>query len=219
MSQSPFIASLPYTPSLAWAARPLASGARSKLIEKRSVRCLSVGCPSFGGQRTLGGDSSRLLASVVTSLIPHLTVSAMGARLIGINSQTARPALVRALRGFGKGWGLVARLCTARRSAFGSRLEGRSCRVRSVETATNAKLAALCRGQKARSCRGGLTETARIRTPVRQSRAPSARFVWPRSARPSRWGWRAPFGASRAHNPSVMGRSCAYAQAAPYLER
>jgi hypothetical protein len=63
----------------------------------------------------------------------------------------------------------------------------------------------------------GLTETAA--TPVRHSRAPVTRAAASRPSRPSAWGWRAAVGASPAPNHSVKGTSCAYAQAAPYLER
>jgi hypothetical protein len=45
----------PNMPSSAWAARPLASGARSTLIVRRSPSTVGVGCPSFGGQRA-GSD-------------------------------------------------------------------------------------------------------------------------------------------------------------------
>ena len=53
---------------VAWAARPLASGAAFSFIERRCHSSVEVGCPSSGGQRTVGGGSRRLLASSVTSL-------------------------------------------------------------------------------------------------------------------------------------------------------
>ena len=188
MSRSPFIVSLPYTPSSAWAARPLASGARSRLIERRSVRCLGVGCPSFGGQRTVGGSFSRLLAGVVTGSMPRRSATGMGALFVGFNSQTARSAASWRSSDSGKRCGVVAHLCTAGLFAFGSRSESGPCSVRSVETAAIAKVVALGKGQTARSCWVGLTETAKILAPVRQGRAPSGRRVGLSSARSSRWG-------------------------------
>jgi hypothetical protein len=35
-------------------------------MEERARFSVGVGCPSFGGQRTVRGDSSRLLAGLVT---------------------------------------------------------------------------------------------------------------------------------------------------------
>ena len=219
MSRSPFIVSLPYTPSSAWAARPLASGARSRLIERRSVRFLGVGCPSFGGQRSVGDSSRRLLAGLVADSMPRCWVTGMGAFFVGFNSQTVRSAASWVLSGSGTASGVVAHLCTAEFFAFGSRSKGRSYSGWSVETAAIAKVVALGKVHTARSCWVGLTETAKILAPVRQSRAPSSRRVRSAPARPSRWGWRASVGVSSAPNPSVKGTSCAYAQAAPYLER
>jgi hypothetical protein len=178
-----------------------------------------VGCPSFGGQRSVGGSSRRLLAGLVTDSMPRCSVAGMGVFFVGFNSQTARSAASWRLFGSGRVCGVVAHLCTAELFAFGSRSKGRSYAGWSVEPAAIAKVVALGKGQTARACWVGLTETAKILAPVRQSRAPSSRRVRSSSARPSRWGWRASVGASSAPNPSVKGTSCAYAQAAPYLER
>jgi len=81
----------------------------------------------------------------------------------------------------------------------------------------HGKLAALSHASPAEFTGHGLTETAT--TPVRHSRAPVTRPAASRPSRPSAWGWRAAVGASPAPNHSVKGTSCAYAQAAPYLER
>jgi hypothetical protein len=35
-------------------------------LEQRALFSVGVGCPSFGGQRTVRGDSSRLLVGLVT---------------------------------------------------------------------------------------------------------------------------------------------------------
>jgi len=81
----------------------------------------------------------------------------------------------------------------------------------------HCKLAAPSQASPAEFTGHGLTETAT--TPVRHSRAPVTRAAASRPSRPSAWGWRAAVGASPAPNHSVKGTSCAYAQAAPYLER
>ena len=91
--------------------------------------------------------------------------------------------------------------------------------------ATGLSASGLCHGKLAAPSHAspteftghGLTETAT--TPVRQSRAPVIRLAASRPSRPSAWGWRAAVGGSPAPNHSVKGTSCAYAQAAPYLER
>jgi hypothetical protein len=87
------VESLARMPSSAWAARPLASGARSKLINKRSVRYLGVGCPSFGGQRPGSGVSGRIHAGLVTSGQPCRTAKSGKSFSAGFNSQTARSAV------------------------------------------------------------------------------------------------------------------------------
>jgi hypothetical protein len=66
METSPFIVSFPSSPPSVWAARPLASGARLSLIARRSVSSVGVGCPSFGGQRTVSDRSFWPLAIVGT---------------------------------------------------------------------------------------------------------------------------------------------------------
>ena len=87
---------LPCMPSLAWAARPLAGGVRSLLIERRSVRCLGVGCPSFGGQRSGNGGSSRIRAALVTSTRLQRTAKRSEVFALGSNSQTASSAVMAA---------------------------------------------------------------------------------------------------------------------------
>ena len=87
------VESLPCMPASAWAARPLASGARSKLIERRSVRCLGVGCPSCGGQRTVSGASSRTRAELVTSMQRRRPAQRGKLFSVEFNSQTARSAV------------------------------------------------------------------------------------------------------------------------------
>jgi len=81
----------------------------------------------------------------------------------------------------------------------------------------HGKLAAPSHASPAEFTGLGLTETAT--TPVRHSRAPVTRAAASRPSRPTALGWRAAVGASPAPNHSVKGTSCAYAQAAPYLER
>jgi hypothetical protein len=46
--------------------------------ENRACFSVGVGCPSFGGQRTDRGGSSRLLAAVVTELNPQLPADPAG---------------------------------------------------------------------------------------------------------------------------------------------
>ena len=202
MRSQQFIASLAYTPSSAWAARPLASGAPSMLVDRRSVRCLGLGCPSFGGQRT-----------------GRVTATGMGALLPGFSNQTARSAVSRAAGCSFRTRGAVADLCTGRAVAFGSRPEAEAPRAGRVQTASLATVGAPWHRLMVRSFRAGLTETAKFHTPVRQSRAPAVLGAKPQSARSSRAGWRASVGCPSEPNHSVKGTSCGRPQAAPYLER
>ena len=112
MRASLFIESLPHTPSSAWAARPLASGAPSALIGRRGRSSAGVGCPSFGGQRTGSDIASRLLAQLVTSSNPHRPANGGEIYSVVFSSQTARSA---ALATVGRS---VASLClgTGRRA-------------------------------------------------------------------------------------------------------
>ena len=183
-----FIESLPYTPSSAWAARPLASGARLSLIARRACSGAGVGCPSFGGQRTVSGCSSRIRAGLVTRLKPIQLAKRAGADFGVFNSQTTRSAADATVneRVVGQRTGTV--------TAPGQRTEGKSCLA-------------------------GLTETAEIQSPMRQSRAPFTASVESWLARPSSKGWSAAVGATPAPNHSVKGTSCGKPQAAPYLER
>ena len=50
---------------------------------------VGVGCPSFGGQRTDGGGSSRLRASLGTGLKPSLS----GSRLVGLRQAQSSAVL------------------------------------------------------------------------------------------------------------------------------
>ena len=137
------VESLPFMPSLAWAARPLASGARSKLIERRSVRCLGVGCPSFGGQRSGSGGSGRIRAELVTSGQPQRSAKRGKVFSAGFNSQTARlvvkATVVRAASTVQ--WWAVS-LCHAEVTALGQRqdperIQARpnlKCQMREVST-------------------------------------------------------------------------------------
>jgi hypothetical protein len=85
-----FIESSPRTPSSAWAARPLASGALSSLIGRRGYSNVGVGCPSFGGQRTVRGDASRPLVELVTGPNHRLPAKRMEALSVAVTIQTAR---------------------------------------------------------------------------------------------------------------------------------
>jgi hypothetical protein len=73
--------------------------------ERRARFSVSLGCPSFGGQRTGNGHSSRLLASLVTDLTPSLS----GKRAVGL------------LR-FPSSVVLCENLCTASLAALGRRV-------------------------------------------------------------------------------------------------
>jgi hypothetical protein len=79
-------------PSFAWAARPLASGARLSLIVRRSARWLGVGCPSFGGQRSCGGGAGRHLAELVTGTGRSLPAKRVDVVSVAVRIQTARSA-------------------------------------------------------------------------------------------------------------------------------
>jgi hypothetical protein len=81
-----------FLPSSAWAARPLASGARLSLIVRRSARCLGVGCPSFGGQRSGGGGSGRRLAELGTGTDRTLPAKRVDVFSVAVRIQTARSA-------------------------------------------------------------------------------------------------------------------------------
>ena len=189
-----FIVSTGAAPSSAWATRPLASGARSALIARRARSSVGAGCPSFGGQRSDRGCSSCLLASLVTgseSIEPAKRVrSVFGA----FSSQTAR---------------LAANVVVGSSGTNG----------RGVAGWVGGTVAALGRRRPAEHSGAGLTETAGIRSLVRQSRAP---FTVGVESQLARWSSRRRSAKGRATpvpNPSVKGTSCARAQAAPYLER
>jgi len=92
MRAQPFNESLPRTPSSAWAARPLASGARLSLIGKRGPSNVGVGCLSFGSQRTGGDCSRRLLAELVTGLNRSLPAKRVDVLSAAIRIQTAGSA-------------------------------------------------------------------------------------------------------------------------------
>jgi len=181
-----------YTPSSAWAARPLASGARWPLIVRRSGSSVGVGCPSFGGQRTDRARFSGPRAKLVTASNPSRPGKRVGVFFWGLNSQTAKS---RAFATVGRS---VVSLCHGQVTALGKRNQ--------VKSAT-----------------AGLTEeTAKIPTPVQQSRAPVPRRSARRSSLPSGSGWRGPVPASPAPNPSVKGTSTSGLRplaAAPYVER
>lgn len=187
-----FIESSAYTPSSAWAARPLASGARFKLIVARSVRGLGVGCPSFGGQRTVGGGSLWPFAKQVSPSMPRSAAAGVGWLGSGFNSQTAGSA-VRFSEGASpeNTWPVAGR-CQGTVVARG--------KVRS-----------------AGACSSGPTETAKSQNPWRQSRPSFAvgSVQWP--VRALAWGWPSPLGALSAPNPSVKRTS--RKRAAAYLER
>jgi len=92
MRAQPFNESFPLTPSSAWAARPLASGARLSLIGRRGHSNVGVGCPSFGGQRTGGDGSRRLLAELVTGSSRSLAAKRVDVLSAAIRIQTAKSA-------------------------------------------------------------------------------------------------------------------------------
>jgi len=186
-----FIESLPHTPSLAWAARPLASGARLAVIGRLRRSSLEVGCPSYGGQRAVGGGSRRLLASLVMRSSPGLPGRRVGALFLRSSSQTARLARVAAAEvGFSEG-GVVVGPCLGKVAAPGQQV-------------------------RAKSFGAGPTGTAEIQTPVRQSRRAATASSVQRSARWSRTGLPATVGAHQPPNPSVKG-TCL--RQAPYVER
>ena len=132
--------------------------------ERRARFSLGLGCPSFGGQRTVGSRFSFPPAELGRRSKPVCVAAA-------VQCLRSRSQLVA-----GAASGLVLPLWPT-----------------------------------------GLTETAG--TPVRHSRAPAVQVAASKLSRPSALGWRASVGASPAPNHSVKGTSCAYAQAAPYLER
>jgi len=172
-----FIESSAYTPSSAWAARPLASGDRWSLIVRRSGSSAGVGCPSFGGQRTGSARFSEFRAELVTASNPSRPARRVGVFFLGLNSQTAKSG---AFATVGRS---VVSLCHGPVTALGKR--------RQVKSATA----------------GLTEETAKFQTPVQQSRAPVTRRSAQRLSRPSGSGWRAPVHASLAPNPSVKGTS------------
>ena len=189
MRPLPFIESSAYMPSSAWAARPLASGARSAHIGKRSRSSVGVGCPSFGGQRTNSARFSRPRARVVTVSNPPRPAKRLGIFFSGSSSQTARS---EAFATVGRS---VVSLCLSKFIALRSR------------------------GQFKSAAAGLTEETAKAQTPVRQSRAPVTRRSARRLSRPSGSGWCGSVGASSAPNHLVKGTSCGRPQAAPYRER
>jgi len=175
MKEKMFIESSDYTPSSAWAARPLASGDRWSLIVGRSNSGLGVGCPSFGGQRTGGARFSGHRAGLVTASNPPRPIKRVGVFFLGLNSQTAKSG---AFATVGRS---VVSLCHGPVTALGNRSQ--------VKSATA----------------GLTEETAKFQTPVRQSRAPVTRRSARRLSLPSGSGWRGPVPASSAPNPSVKG--------------
>ena len=188
-----FPVSLSFTPSSAWAARPLASGARLVVIGRRACSNVGVGCPSFGGQRSDGGDSRRLLACWATGSVPRRTLERVRP-IPGPSNQTARPAVNSTVGSSFAAGGRVLGRCSATRASLGHE-------------------------QKAMSGSAGLTETAEYQSPMRQSRAPFTVSVESRMARSPSRGWPAEGSATPAPNHSVKGTSCGKPQAAPYLER
>jgi len=177
MKAQMFIESSAYTPSSAWAARPLASGDRWSLIVRRSGSSVGVGCPSFGGQRT---GSARFIgprAGLVTASNPSRSGKRVGVFFLGLNSQTAKSG---AFATVGRS---VVSLCLGTVTASGKRSQ-----VKSVTA-------------------GLTQETAKFPAPVRQSRAPVASRSARWSSRPSGSGWHISLGASPAPNHSVKGTS------------
>jgi len=192
MKAQMFIESSAYTPSSAWAARPLASGARWSLIVRRSGSSVGVGCPSFGGQRAGSARFGDLRARLVTASKPSLPGKRVGVFFLGLNSQKTRSG---AFATVGRS---VVSLCHSPVTALGKRNQ--------VKSATA----------------GLTEETAKSPTPVRQSRAPVTRRSAPRLSRPSGSGWHISVRASSAPNPSVKGTSASGLRplaAAPYVER
>src|SRR5918911_1650768 len=183
-------------PSLVWAARPLASGAPFAVIERRCLSSVEVGCPSFGGQRTDSGGSSRLLASLVTGSNRQLTATGVGVFGSGLSSQTARSAAVSTCGSTSDACWVVVGLCHAKLAVLGRRPNSK------------AKPAASC-----------AAETAEYQSQLQQPQASLRVGAQSRSARQIPESKRASSGATLAPNPSVKGTSCAKAQAAPYVER
>jgi len=177
MKAQMFLESSAYTPSSAWAARPLASGARWSLIVRRSGSSVGVGCPSFGGQRTDSARFSVPRARLVTASNRPLPVKRVGVFFLGSSSQTAKSG---AFATVGRS---VVSLCHGTVAALGKRSQ--------VKSATA----------------GLTEETAKFPTPVRQSRAPVTRRSAQRLSRPSGSGWHGSVHASSAPNPSVKGTS------------
>jgi len=177
MKAQMLIESSAYTPSSAWAARPLASGARLCLIAMRSRSSVGVGCPSFGGQRTGGARFSDFRAGLVTASNPSRPGKRVGVFFLGLNSQTANSG---AFATVGRS---VVSLCHETVTALGRRSQ--------VKSATA----------------GLTEETAKFQTPLQQSRAPVTPRLAQRLSRWSGSGWRGPVPASSAPNPSVKGTS------------
>jgi len=177
MKAQMFIESSAYTPSSAWAARPLASGDRLSLIVRRSGSSVGVGCPSFGGQRTGRARFSGHRAGLVTASNPSRPRKRVGVFFLGLNSQTAKSG---AFATVGRS---VASLCHETVTALGRRSQIKS------ETA------------------GLTERAAKFQSPVRQSRAPVTRRSARRFSRPSGSGWRGPAPAASAPNHSVKGTS------------
>ena len=113
-------------PSLAWAARPLASGAPLVAIERRCRSGAEVGCPSFGGQRTDPGVSRRLLAELVIGQNRHLTSARVGVLGSGLSSQTARSLAVATCGSTSNARLVVVGLCHAKLVALGHEVKARS---------------------------------------------------------------------------------------------
>jgi len=177
MKVQTFIESSAYTPSSAWAARPLASGDRWSLIVRRSGSSVGVGCPSFGGQRTGGARFSRPPAELVATSNPSRPGKRVGVFFLGLNSQTAKSG---AFSTMGRS---VVSLCLGNVAVLGKRSQIKS------ETA------------------GLTEEAAKFPTQVRQSRASVMRRSALRLVRPSSSGWHISVGASPAPNHSVKGTS------------
>jgi len=177
MKAQMFIASSAYTPSSAWAARPLASGDRWSLIVRRSGSSVGVGCPSFGGQRTGRARFSDLRGRLVTASNPSRPGKRVGLFFFGLNSQTAKSG---AFATVGRS---VVSLCHETVTAL--------CRRSQIKSETA----------------GLTERAAKFQTPVRQSRAPVTRRSAPPLSRASGSGWHISVGASPAPNHSVKGTS------------
>jgi len=172
-----FIESSAYTPPSAWAARPLASGARLLLIARRPRSSVGVCCPSFGGQRTGSARFGRPPARLVTASNPSRPIKRVGVFFLGLNSQTAQSG---AFATVGRS---VVSLCLGKVAVLGKRSQVKSVTASPTE------------------------ETAKFPTPVRQSRSPVTRRSAQRLSRPSGLGWHISVGASSAPNHSVKGTS------------